>query len=56
MGSKMEAMRKEHREKIQSLLTDEQKAQLEKSRQERKVQMEERSKERAEKMKDENLA
>ena len=34
--SKMQAQRKEHRAKIQSLLTDEQKAQLEKSRQEKR--------------------
>ena len=42
--SKMQAQRKEHRAKIQSLLTDEQKAQLEKSRQEKKTRFHERSK------------
>ncbi len=51
--SKMEAQRKEHRAKVQSLLTDEQKAQLEKSRQERKAKSQERSNTRMEKMKSE---
>ena len=54
--SKMEAQRKEHRAKIQGLLTDEQKAQLEKSKQKRKNRFDESSKEghdkyRMEKMK-----
>lgn len=49
--SKMEAQRKDHRTKVQGLLTEEQKAQLEKSRQERKDRFGERSKARAGKMK-----
>ena len=49
--AKMEAQRKEQRAKFQSILTDEQKAQLDKSRLERKDKFKERSKERSEKMK-----
>jgi len=49
--AKREAIRKDQREKIQSLLTNEQKAQLEKSRMERRAQVEEHSKARMEKMK-----
>ena len=49
--SKMDAQRKEHRAKVQNILTDEQKAQLEKSRQERAAMSLERSKTRMEKMK-----
>jgi Spy/CpxP family protein refolding chaperone len=49
--SKKEALRKDHREKMQSLLTTEQKTQLEKSKLERKAKMEERSKARMDKMK-----
>ncbi|MGZ8558554.1 MAG: Spy/CpxP family protein refolding chaperone [Chitinophagaceae bacterium] len=49
--SKMDAQRKEHRAKVQNLLTDEQKAQLEKSRQERNAEFSEKSKVRMEKMK-----
>ena len=45
-NGKKDALRKEHREKMQSLLTTEQKAQLEKSKLERKAKMEERSKAR----------
>ena len=41
--SKMEAQRKEHRAKVQGVLTEEQKAQLEKSRQERNAKSQERS-------------
>lgn len=51
--SKMEAQRKEHRAKVQGLLTDEQKVQLEKSRQERTNRNNESSKVRLEKMKTE---
>ena len=47
----MEAQRKEHRAKVQNILTDEQKAQLEKSRQERNAKSQERSNTRMEKMK-----
>jgi Spy/CpxP family protein refolding chaperone len=50
-NSKKEALRKDHREKMQRLLTTEQKAGLEKSKLERKVKMEERSKTRMDKMK-----
>ena len=50
-NSKKEALRKDYREKVQGLLTQEQKAQLEKSKLERKVKMEERSKGRIDKMK-----
>jgi Spy/CpxP family protein refolding chaperone len=50
-NSKKEALRKDHREKMQTLLTAEQKAQLEKSKLERKAKMEERSKARMDKMK-----
>ena len=49
--SKMDAQRKEHRAKVQNILTDEQKAQLEKSRQERAAMSLERSNTRMEKMK-----
>lgn len=49
--AKREAIRKDHREKIQSLLTTDQKAQLEKSRADRRIQTEERAKARFEKMK-----
>ena len=48
--AKMEAQRKNYRAKMQSILTDDQKAQLEKSRQGRKVKFEQRAKERSEKM------
>ncbi len=44
--SKMEAQQKDHRTKVQSLLTTEQKAQLEKARTERKNRLDERSKAR----------
>ena len=49
--SKMEAQRKDHKEKLQSLLTEEQKVQLEKSREQRKSRFLERSKNRDGKMK-----
>ncbi len=49
--AKMEAQRKDYRAKMQSILTDDQKAQLEKSREERKVKFQQRAKERGEKMK-----
>lgn len=45
-NSKKDALRKDHREKMQSLLTTEQKAQLEKSKLERRAKMEERAKAR----------
>ncbi|MGZ8509025.1 MAG: Spy/CpxP family protein refolding chaperone [Chitinophagaceae bacterium] len=48
--SKMEAQRKDHRAKVQGLLTEEQKAQLEKSRQDRTDRFGERSKARTDKM------
>ncbi len=48
---KMEAIRKEHKEKTQSILTTEQKAQLEKQRTEGKAKHAEMSKDRAAKMK-----
>ena len=48
---KMQAQRKDHQAKVQSLLTADQKAQLEKSRSERKAKMQERSKARGERMK-----
>jgi len=51
--AKREAIRKDQREKIQSLLTTEQKAQLEKSRMDRRTKAEEDSKVRMEKMKQE---
>ena len=49
--AKREAIRKDQREKIQSLLTSDQKAQLEKSRIERRAKAEEQSNARVEKMK-----
>ena len=48
---KMEALRKEHRDKTQSILTTEQKAKVEKMKMEAKAKHEEMNKERAEKMK-----
>jgi Spy/CpxP family protein refolding chaperone len=50
-NSKKEALRKDHREKMQTLLTTEQKAQLEKSKMDRKEKMGERSTARMDKMK-----
>jgi len=50
-NSKKEMLRKNYREKIQTLLTPEQKTQLEKEKLERKAKMEERSKARMDKMK-----
>ena len=50
-NSKKEALHKDYREKMQSLLTTDQKAQLEKSKLVRKAKMEERSKARIDKMK-----
>jgi Spy/CpxP family protein refolding chaperone len=52
-NERIETLRKEHHAKIQALLTTEQKAQLEKSKQERKTKMQERSKARGERMKEE---
>ena len=43
-NSKKDALQKDHREKIQTLLTPEQRTQLEKEKLERKAKMEERSK------------
>jgi Spy/CpxP family protein refolding chaperone len=50
---KMEALRKEHHAKVEALLTTEQKAQLEKNKQERGIKMQERGKAHREKMKKE---
>jgi len=50
-NSKKDALQKDHREKMQTLLTSEQKAQLEKEKLERKAKMEERSKVRMDKLK-----
>ena len=50
-NSKKEALQKDHREKIQTLLTPEQRTQLEKEKLERKAKMEERSKVRMDKLK-----
>lgn len=50
-NGKKAALRDDYRQKMQSLLTPEQKTQLEKSRVERRAKMEERSKARMEKMK-----
>lgn len=49
--AKMEAQRKAQREKFQSILTEEQKAQLKKSKEERTARIKERSNGRMEKMK-----
>lgn len=50
-NSKKDALQKDHREKIQTLLTPEQRTQLEKEKLERKAKMEERSKVRMDKLK-----
>jgi len=50
-NSKKDALQKDYREKIQTLLTPEQKTQLEKEKLERKAKMDERSKARMDKMK-----
>ena len=50
---KMEALRKDHHAKLQSLLTPEQKTQIEKKKEERKAKMTERGKGRGERMKKE---
>ncbi|MGK2861666.1 MAG: hypothetical protein ACSLE0_07010 [Chitinophagaceae bacterium] len=49
--AKMEAQRKDHHAKIQSVLTPDQQAQIKKSRQEKNVRNQDRSKARMEKMK-----
>jgi Spy/CpxP family protein refolding chaperone len=51
MKSRKEAIAKNHRSQVQSLLTSEQKAQIEKAKQERKANFQERSKDRFETMK-----
>ena len=50
---KMEALRKDHRAKVQALLTPEQKIQIEKKKEERKAKMGEMNKARGERMKKE---
>jgi Spy/CpxP family protein refolding chaperone len=51
MNNRKETLRKNHKEKVQSLLTNDQKAQLEKMKQERKAKHEAGTKARFEKMK-----